>query len=148
MNFRKYLKEQFHTLELYATYGPPDSVPGGPDHDDYFIACQVADIVADVRRVACRFMVDPGPCSDDTHAAMAYVGRLLEQSKPAGDLLTVKQAADQLNVSQRTVYDLCDKGRLRCQRIGIGRGTIRICPSDLEGCLAEPEPVVYKHLTL
>ena len=32
----------------------------------------------------------------------------------------------------RTIYDLCDAGRLKCQRIGTGRGTIRIRPTDLD----------------
>jgi excisionase family DNA binding protein len=49
-------------------------------------------------------------------------------------VLTVRQASERMGVSSRTIYDLCDSGRLRCQRIGTGRGTIRIRPSDLDDC--------------
>ncbi len=49
-------------------------------------------------------------------------------------VLTVRQASERMGVSPRTIYDLCDSGRLRCQRIGTGRGTIRIRPSDLDDC--------------
>lgn len=45
--------------------------------------------------------------------------------------LTVKQAAERLNVSPDAVYDLCRDGRLKCFRAGEGRGTIRICPAEL-----------------
>jgi excisionase family DNA binding protein len=45
------------------------------------------------------------------------------------NLLTVNQVARQLSVSERTVYALCDTGKLRHARIGTGRGTIRI-PED------------------
>ena len=67
---------------------------------------------------------------------------------PTANVLTVKETAERLGVSQRTIYDLIESGRLRAQRIGIGRGTIRIRPTDLNGCLAEPEPTTYKHLTI
>jgi excisionase family DNA binding protein len=63
-------------------------------------------------------------------------------------MLTVKQAAERLAVSQHTIYDLIEVGRLRCKRIGMGRGTIRIHPSDLDVCLADPGPRVYRHLTI
>jgi excisionase family DNA binding protein len=43
--------------------------------------------------------------------------------------LTVKQAAEALGVSQAIVYALCAARRIRHQRIGLGRGTIRI-PED------------------
>ena len=46
--------------------------------------------------------------------------------------LTVKDAAEQLNVSANTIYALVSNGRLTCNRIGLGRGAIRIAPQDLE----------------
>ena len=61
---------------------------------------------------------------------------------PAAGPLTVKQAAERLGVSPKTIYDLVEKGRLRCIRIG---RTIRIQPSDLEMGTAERK---YKHLRL
>jgi len=69
-------------------------------------------------------------------------GRLLRFRRSAVDkwlaagesqgYLTVKDTAERLNVSARVVYDLVDKGLLRCQRVGVGRGTIRIAPEDLD----------------
>jgi excisionase family DNA binding protein len=53
-------------------------------------------------------------------------------------MLTVREVAEQLRVSPTCVYSLVDQGKLACLRIGIGRGAIRICESDLsayvEGC--------------
>ena len=47
-------------------------------------------------------------------------------------MLTVKQAADQLGVSPSLVYGLCKEGRIRHERHGLGRGTIRIPPDALD----------------
>ena len=41
-------------------------------------------------------------------------------------MLTVKRAAEILNVSPGLVYALCAAGRLEHERYGLGRGTIRI----------------------
>lgn len=46
--------------------------------------------------------------------------------------LTVAQAAAALGVKPGTVYALCRAGDLGHMRIGVGRGTIRIEPADLE----------------
>lgn len=48
------------------------------------------------------------------------------------ETLTVSEAAERLKVSVRTVYDLVRSGRLHAQRLGSGRGTIRIAPADLQ----------------
>lgn len=48
------------------------------------------------------------------------------------DYLTVKEAADRLKCSERTVYDLVRSGRLHAQRLGKGRGAIRIASADLK----------------
>jgi excisionase family DNA binding protein len=61
---------------------------------------------------------------------------------PASSPLTVKQAAERLGLSPKTVYDLVQKGRLRCIRIG---RAIRIRPADLEMGTVEH---TYKHLRL
>jgi excisionase family DNA binding protein len=47
-------------------------------------------------------------------------------------LLTVRQAAEQLGVSQSLVYGLISSRQLRHCRIGNGRGTLRI-PVDAIG---------------
>jgi excisionase family DNA binding protein len=44
-------------------------------------------------------------------------------------MLTVKQAADVLGVSSALVYALCASRRIRHERHGLGRGTIKI-PED------------------
>jgi predicted DNA-binding transcriptional regulator AlpA len=133
MNYPKYLQEQWDILESYAIYGPPDAVPGGPNHDDYFIAHQVAGIVADVRRRACRFGPDPGPCSDDTHAAMAYVGWLLQnQDRPT--TLDVHEVARLLGCNERTVWRHEGKGLIpEGRRVG---GLVRWDRLEIEEWLA------------
>jgi excisionase family DNA binding protein len=55
--------------------------------------------------------------------------------------MTVKQAADKLEVSQATVYALVASGRLRCYRVGMGRGCIRISDEHLAEYLKGTEPV-------
>ncbi len=44
-------------------------------------------------------------------------------------MLTVKQTAETLGISQSLVYGLCAAGKIRHERHGLGRGTIRI-PAD------------------
>jgi excisionase family DNA binding protein len=76
-------------------------------------------------------------------------------------MLTVKQAAKKLGISPATVYGLCSARRLRHERHGLGRGSIRIPEDALEeyrrsvtvqpGGAAEGQtppvkPVKFKHL--
>lgn len=56
-------------------------------------------------------------------------------------MLTAQQVADILSVNKMTVYRLCEAGELRSRRIGTGRGTIRIKPSDLERYLNQDASV-------
>jgi excisionase family DNA binding protein len=53
------------------------------------------------------------------------------------DCLTVSQAAKVAGVGQRTVYKLCEEGRLAYHRVGTGRGTIRIKQNDLRRYLEQ-----------
>lgn len=46
--------------------------------------------------------------------------------------LTVKQAAERLGISQSLVYGLVAAGKIRHERHGLGRGTIRIPEDALE----------------
>jgi excisionase family DNA binding protein len=55
--------------------------------------------------------------------------------------VTVKQAAERLEVSEATVYALIARGKLRCRRIGLGRGVIRISEEHLATYLLAAEPV-------
>ncbi|MGO9597012.1 MAG: helix-turn-helix domain-containing protein [Isosphaeraceae bacterium] len=56
--------------------------------------------------------------------------------------MTVKQAAERLEVSQATVYALVAAGKLRCVRVGLGRGTIGIMEEHIAEYLLKAEPVV------
>jgi excisionase family DNA binding protein len=59
---------------------------------------------------------------------------------PAADTpLTVQQAAKRFNVSARTLYALCNERKLPHSRVGTGRGTIRIMPSDLKEYLRQSQ---------
>jgi excisionase family DNA binding protein len=124
-DFARWLETEFSELETVCKYEPDD---------DYYQGIAAAETVETARRLACRFGVDPGEEVQRVtpRAALAIIGRLLDHFTPKPDLLTAKQAAERLGVSPRTVYDLCESGQLRCQRIGTGRGTIRIRPADLD----------------
>ena len=47
-------------------------------------------------------------------------------------VLTVRQAAERLQVAAATIYDLCARKVLRHIRVGRGRGTLRIREDDLD----------------
>ncbi len=51
-------------------------------------------------------------------------------AEPADRALTVAEAADRLNISPQTVYDLVSRGELSHHRVG-GR-TIRFLPADIK----------------
>lgn len=60
-------------------------------------------------------------------------------------LLTVREAAERLRISEATVYALCSARKLRHQRVGLGRGKVLI-PSDavteylVKGTVVSTEP--------
>ena len=47
-------------------------------------------------------------------------------------MLTVQQVSEQLNVSDSLIYSLVEAGKIISHKIGLGRGTIRVRPEDLE----------------
>ena len=53
--------------------------------------------------------------------------------------MTVKQAAAKLEVSAATVYGLVSAGKLRCHRVGLERGAIRISEEHIAQYLAGAE---------
>lgn len=62
-------------------------------------------------------------------------------------MITIAAAAESLGIGESTVRDAIRSGKLRHYRFGVGRGTIRIDPVDLEAyrqrCLVgtpEPQP--------
>ncbi|QEG27843.1 Helix-turn-helix domain protein [Gemmata obscuriglobus] len=44
---------------------------------------------------------------------------------------SVKTAAKELGVSPSLIYRLCNAGKLKHERFGLGRGTIRIAPEAI-----------------
>ena len=46
--------------------------------------------------------------------------------------MAVREAAAELGVSARLVYGLCATGKIRHERHGLKRGTIRISPAALD----------------
>lgn len=87
---------------------------------------------------ACRCradMIGPAVAAECLAAALASLpaARGSKEKPPAAEnaSLTVSQVATRLSVSAKCVYELCQSGRLKHQRIGKGRGTIRIRPADL-----------------
>jgi excisionase family DNA binding protein len=55
-------------------------------------------------------------------------------------LLTVRETAEYLRVSCATVYGLVRKSRLKCYRVGAGRGVIRISLKSIAAFLEQSEP--------
>lgn len=57
-------------------------------------------------------------------------------------MLTVRDVARKLNLSRSSIYELINRGRLTCHRVGCGRGVIRISEDDLQtyltSCRSEP----------
>ena len=55
---------------------------------------------------------------------------------PAPGLLTIREAADVLRVSESTIRNAIGSGRLRAFRFGVRGGSIRIGRADLEDYMA------------
>jgi excisionase family DNA binding protein len=69
--------------------------------------------------------------TSDEAAAILAVGSVLTGQQADTGPLTVKGAAEFLQVSADAIYSLCQSGKLRHHRVGNRRGTIRIMPADL-----------------
>jgi excisionase family DNA binding protein len=54
-------------------------------------------------------------------------------------MYTVEEIANKLKVSCSTVYSLVEQGLLRCHRIGVKRGTIRVTEEQLQEFLTTTE---------
>ncbi len=78
-------------------------------------------------------------------------------------MLTVAEAAERLRVSRSTVYALAASGKLKCCRIGMGRGVLRFTEDQIRAFLAgaeqghqacpseappRPRRVILRHLDL
>lgn len=67
-------------------------------------------------------------------------------------MLTVKKAAERLGISPSLVYGLCKAGKIRHERYGLGRGTLRI-PEDAlaeyrQACAQKGQGIPLAHITL
>jgi excisionase family DNA binding protein len=58
--------------------------------------------------------------------------------------MTVKQAAERLEVSASTIYGLVAMGKLKCCRVGLRRGVIRITEEQLSAFMTGSVPVAIK----
>ena len=74
--------------------------------------------------------------------AIVYLSRCLDALAPKRAVtadpkapMTVAQASVRYLIPERTVYDLCNSGKMAHARIGSGRGRIRIRPSDFDAYL-------------
>jgi len=85
---------------------------------------------------------------ENSEVVKTYLSRCLKAPRPKRrrtatpadlppDYLTVSQAAKVAGASKRTIYKLCEEGRLLHHRVGTGRGTIRIKQSDLRRYLEQ-----------
>ena len=54
--------------------------------------------------------------------------------------MTVKQAAKSLEVSPTTIYALVGAGKMKCHRVGLGRGCIRISEEHIAEYLGGTVP--------
>lgn len=54
-------------------------------------------------------------------------------------LLTVKEVAQRLNVSQSCIYQLVETGKIPHHRIGTGRGAIRFSEANIESFLCDSQ---------
>lgn len=70
--------------------------------------------------------------NDQQAAAILTLADVMNSQKPnQPEYLTVAEAAKVLSISPHLVYQLCRCGRLRHERLGTGRGTIRIASAAL-----------------
>lgn len=60
-------------------------------------------------------------------------------------MFRVSDVAKRLGVSKSTIYALTASGRLRCARIGIGRGAIRYTEQHIEEFIAGAQPEIKEH---
>jgi excisionase family DNA binding protein len=85
---------------------------------------------------------------ENQEVVKTYLSRCLRALRPKrrggsksadvlSDCLTVVQAAALAGVGKRTIYKLCEDGRLPHHRVGTGRGTIRIKRRDLDRYLEQ-----------
>ena len=63
------------------------------------------------------------------------------------NLKSVKEVSKQLGVSPKTVYALVEAGKLKCYRIGVGRGTLRFDEAQIDEYLLSTQEARKKNPT-
>ena len=58
-------------------------------------------------------------------------------------LITVKEAADMLSVSTKTIYRMVKDGKLRRRSVGCGDRTYRLLAVDVDTIINPPQPSTY-----
>ena len=81
--------------------------------------------------------------TDDQSAAILTLAAVIAKAQP-DELLTVKQVAERLACSPDAIYEMVESKKLPSQRIGKGRGTIRIATSALDAL--QPQPIKLRRL--
>lgn len=106
-------------------------------------------------RLACRGARNESAVTTGRKSRLRAAPLGLEQRRRT-EVLTVKQTADQLQVSAALVYQLCAGRKLAHHRLGVGRGTIRIAEADLAAFVEDCKVLPYtlanvaglRHLTM
>jgi excisionase family DNA binding protein len=133
---RAWLKKQLKIVEQYADF---DEDEIAEHHGD-----DLREIVAEAGRRAAKAglpdclaacEIRPGPIGTNiARRVLAKCLAAIETKQQTKRLLTVAEAAEQYNVSKRTLYRMIESDELPVSR---ARGAIRIKPADLESCLKQ-----------
>jgi predicted DNA-binding transcriptional regulator AlpA len=106
--FRRWLSERFEVLEALVQHGEPD----------FFSDIEVADLVEQAQRLACRFgagdLIGERLAMPTPLQALAVLGRLLawSEQRDAPDLLCVRDVAAKLGTSSRSVWRMLSAGQI------------------------------------
>ena len=134
-DLQRYLEGQAKILADLDRYGLPDCLADGSTPDSYFVEIESSAMLADCQRKAAAFgydMVTATASQISPMEALAQVGKMLEwareKSQAKSNSLTVSEAAERLNISPKTIYELVGRGELNHHRAG---RAIRFLASDL-----------------
>lgn len=87
---------------------------------------------------------DKAAAASLTLAAVMVEGRTESPAEPAGESLTVKDAAARLRVSTRRIYEMCAAGELRAYKVG---RSLRIAPEAIEDYRQQQTIIVHRRET-
>ena len=105
-HFKTFLKGRQKTLEQYTLY-----------EKDYYTSVEIEEIVNTTRRLACRFMDDPGRCQYTVHAALAYVGRILRElftPDVPKEMLSLREASRLLGYTEKGLRKIVARKGIEC----------------------------------